>query len=68
MSTAFDRAQALYDAAEPNWIEDEPPEPRFACMECGTGIGGTLAELEDDELTCDECGSSDIDLYSRAAR
>jgi hypothetical protein len=23
MSTAFDHAQALYDAAEPDWIEEE---------------------------------------------
>jgi DNA-directed RNA polymerase subunit RPC12/RpoP len=40
-------------------------EARFACMECGTPIDGTLAELEDDELECQSCGSTDIDLYSR---
>lgn len=45
--------------------EEEVPEPRFACMECGTGIDGTLVELDDDELACTGCGSTDIDLYSR---
>jgi Zn finger protein HypA/HybF involved in hydrogenase expression len=67
MDAAFHRAQAAYDAMVPDYIEeeDEPPEPRFACMECGTGVDGTLAELDDGELECPRCGSSDIDLYSR---
>lgn len=55
---------AAYDSPSPSWYE--PPEPRFACMECGFGIEGTLAELEDDELTCEDCGGVDIDLYSRS--
>lgn len=53
-----------YDSPSPLWYE--PAEPRFACMECGTGVDGILAELEDDELACPECNSTDIDLYSRA--
>jgi anaerobic ribonucleoside-triphosphate reductase len=54
-----------YDSPPPSWYE--PPEPRWACMECDTGFEGTLAELDDGELLCPECGSSDIDLYSRVA-
>ena len=66
MDAAFDRAQAAYDAMEPDWTEeDEMIEARFACMECGTPIDGLLAELDDDELECSNCGSTDIDLYSR---
>lgn len=52
-----------YDSPPPSWYE--PPEPPFGCMECGTGLEATLAELEDGELECSECGSTDIDLYSR---
>lgn len=47
----------------PGWYE--PPEPRWCCQECGTGVDGSLAELEDDELECPECGSTDIDLFTR---